>query len=233
MIERTDQHAAGLVSAPPELAPLLADSAARHGGRLCPRQILGVRIGLHAAALLDLAAPRADKRLLVFTETDGCFADGLAVATGCRLGRRTLRLVDYGKVAATAVDTATGRALRVWPSSEARARAWHYAPAASDSWHAQLAGYCAMPADELLRTRAVVLARSLDAILGRPGQRTGCVRCGEEIHNGRELLLPEGPVCGGCAGVPYYQSTLDTSAGGTDDRVCTPRHPGTESPTGG
>src|SRR3712207_7090667 len=47
-----------------------------------------------------------------FVETDGCFADGVSVATGCWLGRRTLRLVDHGKVAATFMDTLTERAVR-------------------------------------------------------------------------------------------------------------------------
>ena len=57
--------------------------------------------------LLNLPLPQKDKRLLTFVETDGCFADGVSVATGCWLGRRTMRLVDYGKVAATFVDTHT------------------------------------------------------------------------------------------------------------------------------
>jgi formylmethanofuran dehydrogenase subunit E len=62
-------------------------------------------MGLHAGQLLQLDLPRTDKRLFVLVETDGCLTDGVAVATGCWFGRRTLRLVDQGKVAATFVDT--------------------------------------------------------------------------------------------------------------------------------
>src|SRR5690349_4858594 len=87
--------------------------------RLCPRQVLGVRMGLLAGAALGLEMPRRDKRLLVLVETDGCFADGLSVANGCWLGRRTLRLMDYGRVAATVVDSATGRAVRISPRPSA------------------------------------------------------------------------------------------------------------------
>jgi formylmethanofuran dehydrogenase subunit E len=93
-------------------APRLAACLARLGElhpRLCPRQVLGARIGLQAGALLGLDLPRADKRLLALVETDGCFADGVSVATGCWLGRRTLRLLDYGRVAAMLVDISTGR----------------------------------------------------------------------------------------------------------------------------
>ncbi len=97
-----------------DLAVLLERAAAWHD-HLCPRQMLGVRMGVYAAELLALDLPQRDKRLLTFVETNDCFADGVAVATGCWLGRHTLRLVDYGKVAATIVDTHTERALRIRP----------------------------------------------------------------------------------------------------------------------
>lgn len=38
-------------------------------------------------------------------ETDGCAVDGLIAATDCRVGSRTLRILDFGKVAATFTDT--------------------------------------------------------------------------------------------------------------------------------
>ena len=78
------------------IAELLRQSAALHR-HLCPCQVLGVHMGCWAGELLDLELPQADKRLLTIVETDGCFTDGVAVATGCRVGRRTLRIEDYGK----------------------------------------------------------------------------------------------------------------------------------------
>lgn len=91
---------------------ILQESAKRHR-HLCPRQVLGARMALYAAELLRLELPRADKRLLVIAETDGCAVDGLIAATGCRVGSRTLRILDFGKVAATFTDTHTGRSVRV------------------------------------------------------------------------------------------------------------------------
>ena len=90
-------------------------ASARHT-HLCPRQVLGARIGLAGASALGLDLPRADKRLLVILETDGCFADGIDAATGCTVGHRTMRIEDYGKIAATFVDVETERALRIAPS---------------------------------------------------------------------------------------------------------------------
>jgi formylmethanofuran dehydrogenase subunit E len=83
----------------------LLDRSAELHNHLCPRQVLGVRIGMYAGELLGLELPQTDKRLYTFVETDGCFADGVSVAAGCWLGRRTMRLMDYGKVAAVFVDT--------------------------------------------------------------------------------------------------------------------------------
>jgi formylmethanofuran dehydrogenase subunit E len=176
---------------------------------LCPRQVLGVRIGLQAADLLGTPALQADKRLLALVETDGCFADGVGVATGCWLGHRTLRLMDYGKVAATLVDTTTGRAVRVRPRRRARARADRYASGAPDPWHAQLAAYQVMPSEALLRAEWVSLGRSLPELLGQAGVRIACQRCGEEILNGREVVVGAEVVCRGCTGIgPFSPGKL-------------------------
>jgi formylmethanofuran dehydrogenase subunit E len=173
---------------------------------LCPRQVLGVRLGLQAGEVLGLQIPRRDKRLLVLVETDGCFADGVSVATGCWLGRRTLRLVDYGRVAATIVDSATEQAVRIRPHPNARVRALAWAPDAPDRWHAQLDGYQRMPDNELLSVERVVLERPLlQCLIGEAGRRVSCSVCGEDILNGRELPGATGPMCRGCAAAPYYR----------------------------
>ena len=173
--------------------------------RLCPRQVLGARIGLIAGEVLQIELPRRDRRLLAIVESDGCFADGVAEATGCRVGRRTLRVVDHGKVAATFVDTRTGTAIRVLPRLDARYRAWTYAPGATTRWRAQLKGYAAMPAAELLRWSAVELALPHEAALAYQTAHVDCSVCGEEIINGREVIVQGRPVCRSCAGDSYLR----------------------------
>lgn len=176
---------------------------------LCPRQVLGLRIGLCGGSALGLDVPRPDKRLLAFVETDGCGADGVSVATGCWLGRRTLRLFDYGKLAATFVDTHTGRAVRVAPRPGIRQAAWCHAPTAPDRWSAQLHGYRLMPDPELLLVQPVTLAVDLEAIISRPGLRVMCQACGEEIMNGRELIHEGMVLCRACVGDAYYRLALN------------------------
>ncbi|MCC6180044.1 MAG: TraR/DksA C4-type zinc finger protein, partial [Chloroflexi bacterium] len=166
--------------------------------------ILGARIGLYAGELLGLDLPQTDKRLLAIVETDGCFLDGVAEATGCRAGRRTMRIMDHGKAAVTFVDTLDGGAIRIWPHPKARQRALAYAPDHRDRWQAQLDGYYRMPASELLLSQAVELAAPLNAILGRAGVRIECEQCGEEVMNDREVAVGGRRLCRDCSGAAYF-----------------------------
>jgi formylmethanofuran dehydrogenase subunit E len=185
------------------LEALLAASAAQHS-HLCPRQVLGVRMGISAGQVLGLELPQVDKRLFTFMETDGCAADGVAAATGCLIGRRTMYLLDFGKVAATFVDTVSGQAFRIHPHPDCRARAARYAPDQPDRWHSQLFGYQIMPDGELFVIEPVQLTVSLEAIISQPRQRAVCHQCGEEITNGREIVRDGVPLCRACAGQRYY-----------------------------
>ncbi|MCC6453548.1 MAG: TraR/DksA C4-type zinc finger protein [Caldilineaceae bacterium] len=190
--------------ATPTLDQLLERSAALHR-HLCPRQVLGVRMGMWAGELLALELPQQNKRLLTIVETDGCFCDGVAVAANCWVGRRTMRVEDYGKVAATFVDTKTGAAWRIAPHSDARSHATAYAPEATNRWQAMLLGYQRMPDAELLIAQPVELVTPIGDLVSRAGVRAHCARCGEEIINAREVQVDGETLCRACAGDGYYR----------------------------
>ncbi len=140
-----------------DLDTLLSEAAAVHG-HLCPGQVLGVRMAMAGCQSLGIDEPHGSKRLLVYVEIDRCAADAIGSVTGCRLGKRTLKHVDYGKLAATFVDTVTGRAVRVVALEEARERAPTYAlHVASDRHAVQSAAYAVMPDEELLDVHKVRL----------------------------------------------------------------------------
>lgn len=187
----------------PRLPDLLARSAALHG-HLCPRQVLGVRLALLAGRRLELDFPRSDKRVLAFVETDGCFADGVSVGSGCWLGRRTMRLVDHGKVAATLADTRTGQAVRVRPRTDLRGRVRAGRPEGQKRYQAYLDAYQTWPDAELFDVQPVTLAFDLAAIISAPGKRAVCDHCGEEIVNEREVTRGGALLCQGCAGEAYF-----------------------------
>jgi formylmethanofuran dehydrogenase subunit E len=194
----------GTMYAMPTIDELLERSAALHR-HLCPRQVLGIRMGLLAGELLGLELPQENKRLLTIVETDGCFSDGVAVATNCWVGRRTLRVEDYGKVAATFVDTQGDQAWRIAPHPDARTEAAIFAPEAKNRWQAMLLGYQRMPADRLLVAQRVQLLTPVGNIISRAGQRAQCARCGEEVINEREVVVDSETLCRACAQGGYYR----------------------------
>lgn len=183
---------------------LLERSSQRHK-HLCPRQVLGVRMGILAGETLGLVLPQENKRLLTLVETDGCFADGIAVATGCELGHRTLRLMDYGKVAATFIDTQTEQAIRIRPHPDSRSMAQTHKPAQKSRWQNYLAAYQELPYEELFIIHSVVLNFSLKTLLGHPKMRAICCTCHEEILNGREVFNDGQISCQACFYGAYYQ----------------------------
>ncbi|GAB4525533.1 MAG: FmdE family protein [Anaerolineales bacterium] len=187
-----------------ELSAILEKSSSWHS-HLCPRQVLGARIGLTGLKALGFGEPPAKKRLLVIVESDGCFADGIIAATDCTVGHRTLRVEDYGKIAAAFVDTQTGRTVRIAPRLDIRDRAYAYAPDEKRHYFAQLHGYQVMPDDELLTVQEVALTTPLEAILSRPGVRVNCASCGEEIINEREIWRDGQPYCHTCVQPGYYR----------------------------
>lgn len=188
-----------------DIQSFLSLAACNHS-HLCPRQILGVRIGLAGMIALGFDAPPDKKRLLTITETDGCFVDGLSVATQCTVGHRTLRVEDYGKVAATFTDTRFGRSVRVAPVSDIRRRACLYAPDESRHYFAQMQAYQMMPDEEMFIVTEVQLTESIEAIISHPGIRVNCEACGEEIMNEREIKQDGLTLCYTCARGGYYRA---------------------------
>ena len=190
-----------------DLETLLKISSRNHS-HLCPRQILGARIGLAGLAALGFQEPPEDKRLIVILETDGCFADGVIAATNCSVGHRTLRVEDYGKTAATFADVKTGRAVRVAPAIDVREQACMCVPEESRHYFAQMQAYRVLPNETLLTLTEVKLTPSIEQIVSRPGVRVNCAICGEEILNQREVCREGLILCRACAGMAYYRESI-------------------------
>lgn len=186
------------------LQALLEKSAHDHH-HLCPRQIIGVRMGLLGLQTLGYQAPPEKKFIYIISETDGCFVDGLTAATECSVGHRTMRIEDYGKVAAVFVDVVTGQAVRIAPALDVRQKAYAYAPGESRRYFAQMQAYQVMPDEEMFTVTPVLLNIPLEHIISRPGVRVNCNQCGEEIMNKREIKRDNLTLCCACAHGGYYQ----------------------------
>jgi formylmethanofuran dehydrogenase subunit E len=177
----------------------------RFHGHLCPGQVLGVRMTLAGCRAVGIEEPRrAGKQLVVFVEIDRCATDAIQALTGVSLGKRTLKHVDYGKMAATFVDVARGAAVRVVARDDARALVAAWSPGESDPRRAQIAAYRVMPEESLLRCEPVSV---VPGWLDRPRVRVPCDACGEDINYRREAVVNARVLCRPCAGEGYYHTS--------------------------
>jgi formylmethanofuran dehydrogenase subunit E len=179
------------------------ERAAQAHGHLCAGQILGLRLALRGLALLGITDPTgADrKRLIVYVEIDRCATDAIGVVTGCRLGKRALKFVDYGKLAATFCDLRDGRAVRVAALESSRERARELYPEIENKNQQQMRAYRELPERELFTHAWVRLDIPPQDLPGYKAPRVICAICGEAVSFGRQM----GTVCRACAGKRYYQ----------------------------
>ncbi|MDA8090297.1 MAG: FmdE family protein [Nitrospiraceae bacterium] len=182
---------------------LLSESVRTHG-HLCPGQVLGVRMAIYGLAGVGIADPKgADrKKLLVIVEVDRCATDALQSVTGCSLGKRSMKFMDYGKMAATFANLETGEAIRVVAKEDAREKATKYFPEIQDKYACQTEAYRIMPDEELFYSEPVKIKIPEDEMPGaRPG-RARCERCGEwfYLRSGHCTHL-----CRACRKGAYYQ----------------------------
>lgn len=174
----------------------LRAAARMHGGHACAGLVLGTRLALQGAHALGVEVPDREKRLIVIAETDRCAVDAIQAVTGCRPGKRTLRLLDYGKLAATFVDERTGRAVRVATRGDLRERV---GSRGEDRHERQRAAYVSFPAEDLFTTSTCSAEIAQFDRPGPPRRRVLCQACGEEVSDGREVQLEGELRCRPCA----------------------------------
>jgi formylmethanofuran dehydrogenase subunit E len=184
----------------------LRDAEHAHG-HLCAGQVLGVRMAMLGLQKLGIDNPQGKegKRLVTFVEIDRCATDAVAVVTGCRLGKRALKFRDWGKVAATFVDIASGRAIRVSAKESSKALARQLHPEITDKNQQQMLAYREMTDDHLFTTQWVKVSLPPEESPGYKGERVVCDHCGEGINFRREVRRQGTVLCRGCAGENYFE----------------------------
>jgi formylmethanofuran dehydrogenase subunit E len=180
--------------------------AAQSHGHMCPGQVLGVRMAMTGLKELGIDDPSKHRKSLVtFVEIDRCAADAVALVTGCRLGKRSLKFLDYGKVAATFADLESGNAVRVVARDDSREKAKSMFPELSDPSKQQLNAYKVMDEAELFTIQRVRVKLNPQDLPGRPRSRVKCEKCGEGVNDGRERNVDGRVLCRSCAGESYYE----------------------------
>ena len=177
-------------------------------GHMCAGQVLGLRLAIHGCELLGIQDPTgADrKRLVTYVEIDRCATDAITVVTGCRMGKRALKFRDFGKMAATFCDLATGRAVRIVARESSKQKAKEMFPDIADKNQQQMRAYRAMDADLLFDHQWVRVTVEPHDMPGFKGPRITCAVCGEGINFHKEVTDADGStLCRSCAGERYYE----------------------------
>ena len=200
---------------PAALDALLHEAEIAHG-HLCAGQVLGVRMAMLALNRLGIDDPRPRtlpdgslnpdrKRLVTYIEIDRCATDAIAVVTGCRVGKRALKLRDFGKMAATFVDldnklddTDDYKALRIVALETSKARARELYPDL-DKNAQQMRSYRELPDAELFSETWVRVSLPPSEFPGYKGERLACARCGEGVNFDRFVDRDGQRLCLACA----------------------------------
>ena len=148
------------------------------------------------------SAPSGDRSplhyrdLIVYVEADRCMADAVRVVTGCSLGKRRLKWMDYGKMAATFINLASNKAVRMATTGESRS------PAEGED---VVEFWQAFSDEELFTCQPVEVDIPNEDMPGKPSRKIKCQGCGEYVLDGREIEEGDKTLCRACARGGYYR----------------------------
>lgn len=177
-------------------------------GHICAGQVIGVRMSMLGLERISIADPKGEdrKKLYVLVEIDRCATDAIQSVTGCSLGKRSMRWMDFGIMAATFVNLETGKAVRITAREESRELSKKYYPALANKYQQQLEAYKIMPEEELFSIQDVKADIPECDMPGRPLRRVQCEDCGDYVQDCREVEQDGKILCRACAGQRYYSS---------------------------
>ena len=171
-------------------------------GSLCPGALLGLRMAVLGCSLIGIDDPRGvdEKKLVIWIEIDRWLADAVETVTGARLGKRTLKFLDHGKLAATFLNLQTGKAVRIVALESSRGLADQRHPEIKSKHVRQLSVYREATDEELFAVTVVAVQLNEIDAPGHPRSRVICARCSEAVNDGREISLHDGStLCRPCA----------------------------------
>lgn len=189
---------------------LLKQSTDVHG-HICAGQVIGVRMCLLALSLIGIEDPKGNDRKKIYTlvEIDRCATDAIQSVTGCSLGKRSMKHLDHGVMAATFVNLESGKSVRITALEEAREHASKYCAEIENKYARQLEAYKVMPEKELFRIEHVQVDIPEENLPGRPMRRVQCDICSEWVQDCRDTQVDGKNLCRGCVDGRYYTVISD------------------------
>lgn len=164
-------------------------------GHICQGIVLGSRLARGGLTYLGIEDPAKNKDFIVYVEVDRCLSDAVQAITGCSLGKRRLKFVDYGKMAATFIDINTNKGIRIVVDAKKKA------PNEGDI----VSFWRAVSDEEMFKFEPVIVDLRPEDLPGKPTRRVTCELCQESIMDGRDLLVNGKTLCSACAKDKYYR----------------------------
>jgi len=160
--------------------------------------VMGVRMARYACRTLGIDNPREYRDLLVYVEMDRCASDAVSAVTGVTLGRRRLKWMDYGKLAATFVDLGSGKAIRLAPLPDVPHAGRDDDPLVMwNDW----------TDEQLFSITPVKVDIPPEDLPGRPVRTVVCAACGEQVQDARDVEKDGQTLCRACADGAYYSAS--------------------------
>ena len=166
-------------------------------GDLCAGIRIGTRMTMCGLKRIGLMDPQgADrKKLIVFVEIDRCATDAIMAITGCRPGKRTMKIFDYGKMAATYHNLETGKSVRV----QSRPK--------QPQDKGDMPDFSVLSDEELFTIQEVKVHLRPEDLPGRPLRSCACAKCGANVMDGRDVEADGQTLCKPCAaGANYFEA---------------------------
>jgi formylmethanofuran dehydrogenase subunit E len=186
---------------PNDYETLLAEAGRFHGD-ICPGIQIGTRMTMCGLRNIGLTDPTGSdrKKLIVFVEIDRCATDAIMALTGCRPGKRTMKIRDYGKMAATFINLESGKAVRVAAK-----------PKKNDG-NDTAPDFSSIPDGDMFFISEVEVLLRQEDMPGKPLRSCQCKRCGATVLDGREIEASGEVFCKPCFEQGDYYRILNPIA---------------------
>lgn len=150
--------------------------------------------------------------LTTFIETARCATDAVQATTRCTPGRHSLRVLNFGKMAATFAVEGSLEAVRVVALESSRQAADRLHPEIPTPRARQVAAYRELPDSELFKVEHVRLKEAPQDPHKAPRTKAVCPRCAEIFEERRGVRQSEGLICALCAGGAYFDKPDNAEA---------------------
>jgi formylmethanofuran dehydrogenase subunit E len=190
------------------LKQCLNEAKAFHG-HICGGITIGTRMSILGMKVIGIDDPKGkDKKdLMVFVEIDRCATDAILVVTGCHPGKRSMKILDYGKMAATFINLKTGKAVRIASKNDDGDKV--VTKEMMEQNPHTVEDFSGKTDEELFDVEEVKVTLKPEDLPGKPVRSVVCSACGERIMDAREVIKYGKSLCKPCAENKRYYTNMN------------------------